>query len=267
MFERRRGSAAPSLYEVWRHAAVAALRPREVMLVTDFDGTLAEIAPDPTEAFMLSESVAALGRLTGLLQRVAVLSSRPTADLERMVPVRGVELIGDSGLLDLTPDEHARLDRFNVKAAQLLSGTPGVWLEIKPGGTAIHYRHAQVGAPEILRAIEPLVDGRGLFAQPGRRVIEVIPRAEPKGAALAALIRRRQPRGVVCIGDDENDRPMFEYLAAHDMAHLNVGVASEEAHGDLFARCDLVLAGPAEVSRLLMMLAEWATGYRPAPLD
>ncbi|HLZ95045.1 MAG TPA: trehalose-phosphatase [Candidatus Dormibacteraeota bacterium] len=264
MFERRDLSAhAPSAHDAWRHSAVASLHPRQVMLVTDFDGTLAEIAPDPTEARILPATVAALSRLAGLISRVAVLSSRPTSDLVRMVPVSGIDLIGDSGLVDLTSDERQRLDRFNVKAAQLLSGTPGVWLEIKPGATAIHYRHAQVGAAEILRALEPLLQSSGLFVQPGRRVVEVIPRLQPKGAALARLIERRRPHGVVCLGDDENDRPMFDYLAGQTLPHLTVGVASDEARADLFAACDLVMSGPAEVSRFLMMLSEWATGYRP----
>jgi trehalose 6-phosphate phosphatase len=232
------------------------------MLVTDFDGTLSEIAPDPTEAHILPVSLAALNRLASLLCRVAILSSRPTNDLQRLVPVRGVELVGDSGLGDLTPDERTRLDVFNVKAAQLLSGTPGLWLENKPGGTAVHYRHAQVGAAEILRALEPQLSSSGLFAQSGRRVIEVIPRRHPKGDALVSLIRRFRPAGIVCMGDDENDRPMFDYLAGQSLPHLTVGVASDEARADLFARCNLVLSGPADVSRLLMLLAEWATQYR-----
>lgn len=232
------------------------------MLVTDFDGTLSEIAPDPTEAHIVPASLAALDRLAGQLCRVAILSSRPATDLQRMANVRGVELVGDSGLADLTSDERTRLDVFNVKAAQLLSGTPGVWLEAKPGGTAIHHRHAEVGAAEILRALEPLLHNSRLFAQPGRRVIEVIPREQPKGAALTALIRRFRPAGIVCLGDDENDRPMFEQLAAQPLPHLTVGVLSDEARDDLFSRCDLVLSGPADVSRMLMTLAEWATQYR-----
>ena len=261
----RRNSSphAPSVHDAWRHSAVAAMHPREVMLVTDFDGTLAEIAPDPAEARILPTTVAALNRLAGLLRRVAILSSRPTPDLERLVPVRGVDLIGDSGLDDITPQERTRLEMFNVKAAQLLSGMPGVWLEMKPGGTAIHHRKAQVGAAEILGALESELNSSGLFAQPGRRVVEVIPRARPKGAALAILLQRRRPRGVVCLGDDENDRPMFDYLAEQTLPHMTVGVASDEARADLFAGCDLVASGPAEVSRFLMMVAEWATGFRP----
>jgi trehalose 6-phosphate phosphatase len=256
-----RAQQAAHFYDVWRHSEVSSLRPRDVMLVTDFDGTLAAIAPDPTEARIESASVAALGRLATKLCRVAILSSRPTADLSRLVPVAGVELIGDSGVGDLTADERARLDRFNVKAAQLLSGTAGVWLETKPGATAVHFRHASVGALEILRALDPLLESAGLPAQRGRRVIEVMPRARPKGAALESLVQRWRPDGVVCIGDDENDRPMFEMLDGSGLPHVTVGVVSDEARADLFEGCDLTVSGPSDVSRLLMQLADWASRF------
>jgi trehalose 6-phosphate phosphatase len=238
---------------------VSSLRPRDILLVTDFDGTLAEITDDPRDAHILPASLAALRRLAALLRRVAMLSSRPTADLERMLPLRGVDLIGDSGVADITPDERQRLDRFNVKAAELLGGFAGVWLEIKPGGTALHHRKAHVDPSEILAVIKPLLESTNLKAQSGRRVIEVIPRDRPKGDALATLIERRRPEGVVCLGDDENDRPMFDYLRRISRPHLTVGVASAEARADLFAGCDLVASGPDEVSRFLTMLAEWAT--------
>ena len=247
------------MYELWRATALSSLPPREIMLVTDFDGTLAEIASDPTEARIVPASLAALRRLAVLLRSVVVLSSRPTADIERMVPLRGIDLIGDSGLVDISADERSRLDLFNVKAAQVLSGLAGVWLEIKPGGTAVHHRHAQVDPAEIVRLITPLLQTTHLRAQPGRRVIEVIPRDHPKGDALAAMIERRRPEGIICLGDDENDRPMFDYVGRLERPHLTVGVASNEARADLFAGCDLVVSGPEEVSRFLTMVAEWAT--------
>jgi trehalose 6-phosphate phosphatase len=245
--------------DVWRLSPVSGLVPRDVILVTDFDGTLAPIASDPGDARILPASLAALERLSVLLRRVAVLSSRPTADLAELVPLQGIDLIGDSGVMDITPDERSRLDGFNVRAAHALGGFPGVWLEIKPGGTAVHHRKAQIDPAEILRLLGPALESTQLHAQPGRRVIEVMPRDGPKGAALAKLVERSQPEGIVCLGDDENDRPMFDYLGRIGRPHLTVGVASDEARPDLFAGCDLVVSGPKEASRFLELVAEWAT--------
>jgi trehalose-phosphatase len=228
------------------------------MLVTDFDGTLAEIVSDPSQVAILPASLAALKRLAASL-RVVVLTSRPTADLQSRLFLQGVDLIGDSGLSSLTPDERERLDRFNVEAARLLGDLAGIWLEMKPGATAVHFRHAYAGAEQLMTMLGRVIQALGLYAQPGRRVIEVLPRRRPKGDALRAIIERRRPGGVICIGDDENDRPMFELVSRLAEPHMTVGVASAETRTDLFASCDLVVSGPEELSRFLIMVAEWAS--------
>jgi trehalose 6-phosphate phosphatase len=239
---------------------IADLPPRDVLLVTDFDGTLSPVVSNPAQAHIHAASEAALRRLTRSLGHVAVLSSRSRADLETRVTIEGVELIGDSGLGDMTSDERRRLEMFNVEAGRVLADVPGVWIETKPAGTAIHHRHAQLHPAEILHRIGAAVRETGLHVHVGRRVIEVVPRERPKGDALAGLIVRVGPAGVICVGDDENDRPMFDYVNALARPHLTVGVASDEARADLFADCDLVVSGPDEVAELLTSLADWADG-------
>ncbi len=66
--------------------------------MTDFDGTLAEIGPDPSLTVAVPDSLDSLRRLSLALKEVVVLSSRTSTELLRLVPVRGVRLIGDSGL-------------------------------------------------------------------------------------------------------------------------------------------------------------------------
>jgi trehalose 6-phosphate phosphatase len=255
--------AREAVGEALTAARLIELAPRDVLLVTDFDGTLSEVVSDPGQATILPMSVQALRRLTGTLGHVAVLSSRSTADLRQRIPIEGAEIIGDSGLGDMASDERRRLEMFNVEAARTLADVPGVWLETKLSGTAVHHRHAQVHPSEILHRIGPALRETGLHVQVGRRVIEVMPRERPKGDALAGLIVRLQPRGVVCLGDDENDRPMFDYVNALSRPHLTVGVASDEARADLFEGCDLVVSGPPEVGELLSALADWASTPSP----
>ena len=241
-----------------RTSRLSELAPADILLVTDFDGTLSEVVSNPADAMLHPASRAALERLQRTLGHVAVLSSRSRADLERHVRIEGIELIGDSGLEDMSSDERRRLDMFNVEAGRVLADVPGVWLETKPGGTAIHHRHAQVHPAEIMRRIGPAERETGLHVHAGRRVIEVVPRERPKGDALAGLIVRLGPGGVICLGDDENDRPMFDYVSALGRPHLTVGVASDEARADLFAGCDLVVSGPEEVGDFLTALADWS---------
>jgi hydroxymethylpyrimidine pyrophosphatase-like HAD family hydrolase len=89
-------------------------------------------------------------------------------------------------------------------------------------------------------------------------VIELHAPKAGKGSALAALLPGEDPAGVVCCGDDENDRSMFEYVSSLDIPHMCVGVSSPEAPAHLFDHCDLVVSGPSEAALLLNEIVEWA---------
>src|SRR5260370_15338979 len=116
----------------WRNSPLSEVPPSELVLVTDFDGTLADIVPDPEQSAARPEALEALTHLVRLLADVIVLSSRTPEQLERLVPISGVRLIGDSGR---TIPRHAlkeTLDRFNADVAVVLERIPGSWLEVKP---------------------------------------------------------------------------------------------------------------------------------------
>ena len=187
-----------------------------------------------------------------------VLSSRPPAQLETLVPIDGVRLIGDSGLAIPRHAQKEALDRFNAEAARLLERIPGAWLEVKPASTAIHFRNTSKSGEEMLDLLRPALDGARLAAYLGRKVIEEHAPKAGKGSALAALLPGEDPAGVVCFGDDENDRSMFEYVGSLEIPHMSVGVWSPEAPKDLFDRCDLVVAGPEGATAVLREIVEWA---------
>jgi trehalose 6-phosphate phosphatase len=242
----------------WRESPVSAIPKHELMLVTDFDGTLAEIGPDPTRSAALPEAINALRRLATTLKRVVVLSSRTTDELQQMVTLRGVQLIGDSGLRMPGPGEKQKLEFFNSQAAKSLADVPGVWLEIKPASTTIHLRNSPATSTEILERLAPILDATGLDASPGRKVIEVHVAHAGKGNALTALLEEVRPTGLIALGDDENDRSLFTVACSQSIPHLCVGVASAEVSPDLFERCDVVVSGPGDVAALLRVIAEAA---------
>ena len=253
------GVLTHDLAAAWRNSAVSAVPPDELVLVTDFDGTLADIVPDPTQAAALPEAIAALRRLDELLGDVIVLSARTNTQLEGLVPIPGVRLVGDSGRAQPRHAQKVALDRFNEGVAPLLAQIPGAWLEVKPASSAIHYRKTSLGGDEMRAVVNPLLDETRLGATLGRKVIEVHPRRSGKGSALGALLPADDPGGVVCFGDDENDRSMFEYVSSLDVPHLCVGVSSPEAPPDLFERCDLIVNGPAEAAALMNVIVDWAS--------
>jgi trehalose 6-phosphate phosphatase len=246
------------LLGAWRNSPVAKVPPSEVVLVTDFDGTLADIVPDPTQTVARPEALQALSRLVRLLADVIVLSSRTNPQLEALVPISGVRLIGDSGMAIPRHAHKEALDQFNSDVAVLLERIPGSWLEVKPASSAVHFRSTNLGGDEMLAFLQPLIEGRPLAAYLGRKVVEVHAPKAGKGSALAALLPGQDPGGVVCFGDDENDRSMFEYISSLDYPHMCVGVSSPEAPAHLFDHCDLVVSGPEEAAAFLNEIVEWA---------
>ena len=242
----------------WQKSPVARIQPGEVILVTDFDGTLAEVVQDPAAARARPEALEALEQLVRLLADVIVLSSRTPAQLETLVPVSGVRLIGDSGLAIPRKAQKEALDHFNADVSRLLERIPGAWLEVKPASTAVHFRNTALSGEQMISLLQPLLDGARLEAALGRKVIEVHAPKAGKGSALAALLPGEDPGGVVCFGDDENDRSMFEYISSLDIPHMCIGVWSPEAPPNLFERCDLVVPGPAGATAVLQEIVEWA---------
>ena len=245
--------------EVWYESPVSSVPSRELVLVTDFDGTLADVVSDPLQAVALPEAIAALRRLVQLIAEVIVLSSRTKTELESLVPIPGLRLIGDSGLALSSPAQKRALERFNAEVAHLLAGIHGAWIEIKPASSAVHYRNTQRSGEEVMAVLRPVIDETGLDAASGRKVIEVHWPQEGKGSALSAMLPGLKPGGVVCFGDDENDRSMFDVVSRLTIPHMCVGVDSPEAPAGLFDGCDLVVAGPSEAATVMTVIAEWAT--------
>ena len=83
---------ADQVIHAWKQSPVARIQPAEVILVTDFDGTLAEIVQDPAGAGARPEALAALEEL------VRLLVDRPEAVDLAVVPQR------DATLLELSVD-------------------------------------------------------------------------------------------------------------------------------------------------------------------
>src|SRR5438094_8744294 len=94
-----------------------------------------------------------------LLADVIVLSSRPGTQLEWLVPISGVRLIGDSGLALPRHAQREALDRFNFDASRLLEHIPGAWLEAKPASTAGHFRNTDMTGGHIPALLPPRLAG------------------------------------------------------------------------------------------------------------
>ncbi|MFF4168819.1 trehalose-phosphatase [Streptomyces sp. NPDC001744] len=262
-------------------AAILA-RPGETVVALDFDGTLADIVPDPEAARAHPGAVAALAALAPAVASVVVVTGRPAG-----VAVRHGGFAGVPGLEHLVVLGHYGAERWDaatgtVEAAPVHPGvaavraelpgflersgtSPGVRIEEKGRAVAVHTRRAAdpEGAFEALKGpLAELAARHGLVLEPGRMVLELRPPGVDKGVALGAYVRETGAGSVLYAGDDLGDLPAFaavEKLRADGTPGLLVCSDSGEVP-ELSGRADLSVPGPAGVVALLEALAEAVRG-------
>lgn len=204
-------------------------------LFLDFDGTLVELASAPDGVSLPEEVKSLLGTLRAKLSgRLALLSGRSLADLRSHLHPLAVAAGGSHGLevshapeLDVIVEPPPGLAEAIARLEPLQAAEPGVLIETKPGGVAVHYRQAP-GAERICRATAAEVAGEaGLDLQLGKMVIELKPKSTNKGKALLSFMSHPPFAGTspVFIGDDLTDEDAFE--AARELGGAGILVGDE----------------------------------------
>jgi trehalose 6-phosphate phosphatase len=190
----------------------------EYALFIDIDGTLLDMAPKPDEAVVPAGLV---GTLTRLERRfggaVALVTGRRVADADRFfAPLRlvtsgvhGAEARtrpgGETALL-AAPVPPGMLQAVHAIAER----EPGILVEEKGAGVAVHYRNAPHMRPAIERDLGRIVGEWQDFAvRCGRKVLELVPRGHSKGTGLGSLMHLPafSGRRPIMIGDDHGDEP------------------------------------------------------------
>lgn len=204
-------------------------------LFLDFDGTLVELAEAP-DAISVSPTLAPLlQRLSERLGgRVGLVSGRAIADLELHLECAGLAVSGSHGLeLRLRDGSHVPLGvRHDLSEAKervrALAGTaPGLLVEEKPFGVALHYRQAPDEAERVGAAMAALAQCTGLSLQQGKMVVELRPLGADKGDAVRAFMTEPEFVGArpFFVGDDLTDEDAF--LAAAELGGGGILVGRE----------------------------------------
>ena len=147
-----------------------------VFLFLDFDGTLAPIVNDPSDAFMPAKTALSLVRLGQKTHiSIAVISGRSLEDLEERVGVPGITYAGDHGFAirgqglnfveRIAAERRRALKSLCDRLQVALQGIPGVLLEEKAFTATVHYRLVPGEFHErILSIVKDAVDNaEGLF--------------------------------------------------------------------------------------------------------
>lgn len=258
-------AVGPELTDSLRVACRELAALPNLLVCSDFDGTLAPIVPLPSDARPASDGVDALLRLAGLpATTVAVVSGRSLRDLAELsglppqvhlVGSHGAEL-GDDPDRTLDASTTARLVALTDAVRGAAQGIPGVLLEPKPAGVAVHVRRAARADAATLLAALRSGPGRwaGVFATEGHEVLELSVVDADKGHAVDVLRARSGADGVLYVGDDLTDESAFARLSFPDVG-VKVGPGPTVAA--------YRVAGPPQVVALLALLVRERTGRLP----
>jgi trehalose-phosphatase len=244
-----------------------------LLVATDYDGTLAPLASEPSLAEAHRESIVALKALAALPQtHVAVISGRALADLSgRLRDVDAAHFVGshgsefDHGCAASIPQQSLLLrDELIERARRIAAKYPGTMVEPKPAALAFHYRNADettaaAAVNELLKSVEGIP---GCHVRHGKKVVELSVVETNKGRALQLLRQRLGATAVIFMGDDVTDEDAFATLAGPDIG-IKVG------DGPTVARHRLQTA--LDVARVLAALAEkrsaWLAGSEAVPIE
>jgi trehalose 6-phosphate phosphatase len=252
--------------------AVLLEEPARSTVLTDFDGTLAPIVPDPETARPLPEAPSVLAELAGCFAVVGVVSGRPLSFLARHLGAAGpaVRLYGGygaewraEGVSHLSPEVEPWVPAVSEVLAAARAGAPaGLGIEDKGFALTLHWRRHPETGEWATRFAQEWAARTGLALQPGRRVIEMRPPVGPdKGTVVEQL--GEGCRAVCFAGDDAGDLAAFaalDRLAAAGVAGVRLAVADEESPPQLISQADLVVEGPAGALAVLGLLAALAGG-------
>jgi trehalose 6-phosphate phosphatase len=208
----------------------------ECALFIDIDGTLLDMAPTPDAVVVPPGLVPTLARLAkNFGGAVALITGRRVADADRFfAPLRLVT----SGVHGTEARTHARGDTAMLAApvpqdllhavTQIARLSPGILVEEKGAGVAVHYRNAPQMRSVIELELERIACQWDDFAlRSGRRVLDLIPKCCSKGTGLKALMRLPAFHGrrPIMIGDDHGDEPAMR--EAQRLGGVGLRVAGE----------------------------------------
>jgi trehalose 6-phosphate phosphatase len=211
----------------------------DAALFLDFDGTLVELAERPDAIAVPAGLAPMLERIRRRLDgRLAIVSGRSLADLERHLPLHGVAFSGSHGL-ELQLADGTRLplsvpiglDDVRARVEDFAATIPGLLVEGKPAGIALHFRLAPDAGPRADAFISALARERGMDVQRGAMVVELRPTGATKGDAIRAFMTEPEFAGArpLFMGDDLTDEHGFAAAAALGGAGILVGPARESA--------------------------------------
>lgn len=204
-----------------------------VAVFLDLDGTLAAFETTPGAVAPIAERSALIARLDDRLAgRLAIISGRAIADVDRIIEGRSRAVAGVHGLERRRADgsttavpAHPALAQARAAFTDLAAAHGGLLVEHKAASVALHYRNAPNLAGAVRDLADRLATSLGLTAQAGDMVAELRTPGPDKGGAIESFMAEAPFAGAtpIFIGDDLTDEAGFAAVARFDGLGVLVG--------------------------------------------
>jgi len=235
-------------------------------ILSDIDGTLAPIVPNPEDARISARARDALLALIDEGVAVGFVTGRALEKARNIVDIPGAYFAGNHGLniaADGIVEAPEELRPYVGWAQQVIRDACdlnilGVIVEDKGPVVAFHYRMAEeedAARAAIESAIASSPSARNFRVQQGRKVIELRPPiAIDKGTAVEVLAMQMAAKSVLTMGDDATDLDMFRGvrdLRERGVPGASVSVWSYEVQPVVLESTDYFVRGVEGVEWLL----------------
>lgn len=224
---------------------------QRVAIFLDFDGTLVHIVDRPDLAHVPPSLLATLEEVYEALDgALALVTGRPLADLDKLLQplrlpaagVHGMEFRDSTGVVESVAATPLP-DWVRAEAAAVAQLNPGLLMEDKVHGVALHFRQAPSLEERVREEMQRIVARLGVdfVIQEGKMVVELRPACASKGTAVIRFMSQppfagREP---IFIGDDVTDEDAFRVV--NDMGGRSIKVGERAA--DSAARHELADVG------------------------
>ena len=235
------------LQDFWRYAkAMPNLHADEFPAITDqtalfldFDGTLVELAPTPSQVQLAPDVITVLKTLERKLGgALALVSGRSLADLDSFLQPLQLASAAEHGAMRrsavglLSSAEPLDLHHALGAALALVRQHPALLVEQKTRSISLHYRQAPELEAQCVAAMQAaLQHSTGLELIMGKYVVELKPQAVSKGTAIDAFMQEPPFKGRHClfVGDDVTDESGFISVQATGGQAIKMGEGESAA--------------------------------------
>ena len=260
------------LFQSWQAFTADCRSASHILLLADYDGTLAKIVGRPEDAVLstgVRQKLITLARKSKI--STGVISGRRIAELKSLVAIEGIYYAGNHGmeiegpgLSFICPGAEAARPVIAGLARELavaLKGIAGVIVQEKGFSLSVHYRLApdkeDIVTSAVKRITAPHVDKGEIRVYAMKKVWEIRPPIDwDKGKAVVFIGRQIMARLnlsrllTIYLGDDTTDEDAFRVVRPPAGWSIFVGEENRTSAADYF------LNSTIEVETFLTRLLE-----------